>query len=271
MRVPEQGAVVSPTTQDPGYEAPLARAGLASPRARTWFAVNAVVLWATLTTDAVAILIDPPSMITADPGDFGYGRAEGPAGVLSTLGDLASYFTTWSLLVAAVVTTLLAIDPGRDGRALRAARLASILMLTVTVVATAIALPVWLSWGGVLAGWQVVLQVLRHAAAPLLTLLVWVVVGPRGWADRSTTLWSLAIPLGWIAWTLGRGAVVHAYPYDPVNVVALGYGPVLLNAVLAVLAGAVLLLLLVRLDTWLGRGEDAVDPPRRRRDVRSAT
>lgn len=270
--MPEQGAVVSPTQQDPGYaaDAPVAHAGPVGPRARTWFVTNAAVLWATLATDAVAILIDPPSMITADPGDFGYGRAEGPAGVLSTLGDLASYFTTWSLLVAAVVTTLLAIDPGRDGRALRAARLASILMLTVTVVATAIALPVWLSWGGVLAGWQVVLQVLRHAAAPLLTLLVWVVVGPRGWADRSTTLWSLAIPLGWIAWTLGRGAVVHAYPYDPVNVVALGYGPVLLNAVLAVLAGAVLLLLLVRLDRWLGRREDrlgAAPTP----DVRSAT
>ena len=111
--------------------------GRHAPRVRRWFVVNAVVLWATLATDAVAILIDPPSMITADPGDFGYGRAEGPASVLSTLGDLASYFTTWSLLVAAVVTTLLAIDPGRDGRVLRAARLASVLMLTVTVVATA--------------------------------------------------------------------------------------------------------------------------------------
>jgi hypothetical protein len=256
------------TRQDPAH-AHSPTTGRHAPRVRRWFVVNAVVLWATLATDAVAILIDPPSMITADPGDFGYGRAEGPASVLSTLGDLASYFTTWSLLVAAVVTTLLAIDPAREGRVLRAARLASVLMLTVTVVATAIALPVWLSWGGVLAGWQVVLQVLRHAAAPLLTLVVWVVVGPRGWTDRSTTLWSLALPLGWIAWTLGRGAVVHAYPYDPVNVVALGYGPVLLNAVLAVLAGAVLLVLLVRLDRWLGRRADrcVAAPPQ---DARSA-
>lgn len=243
---------MSSTRQDPGYadRAPVARRG---PSARTWFAIDAVVLWATVAAEAGEIVVDPPSMIEADPGDFGYGRVQGLAGALSNGLDLASYFTTWSLLVAAVSTTFLAIDPGRDGRVLRVARLGSVLMLTVTVVATAIALPVWLAAGGVLAGWQVVLQVLRHAAAPVLTLVVWVVLGPRGWTDRSTTLWSLAIPLGWIAWTLGRGAIAGVYPYDPVNVVALGYGPVLLNTAVVVVVGAVMLVLLVRLDAWLAR------------------
>lgn len=230
------------------------------PAARPWFVVNAVVAWAAVLSDVVVTVIDPPSTLEAGPGDFGYAEVDGLAGALTDALDFASYFTTWSLVAAAVVTTVLAVDPARHGLVLRVARLTSVLMLTVTVVATVIALPVWLAAGGVLADWQIVLQLLRHGVAPVVTLVVWVVLGPRGWIDRTTALWSVAVPIVWLAWTFGRGAVVDAYPYDPINVVALGYGPVLLSVLGVLVAGLLMLAALVRLDHRLG-SRPGIDRP----------
>jgi hypothetical protein len=234
--------------------------------ARPWFLANALVVWVAVVADAAVTVGDVYPTVGADAGDFDYHQADGPLGMLGNAVDFASYFTTWSLVAVAAVVTVLAFDPARDGPVLRVARLTSILMITVTFVATTIAYPVWFGAGGVLSGWLVPVHLLKHVAAPVLTLLVWAVVGPRGWISRSTACWSLLVPLGWIAWTLGRGAVVGAYPYPPINVVDLGYGGVLVNVAAVVAAGALLLVGLVALDAWLGRRQRARRPGVRRGD-----
>lgn len=221
--------------------------------ARPWFVVNALVVWIAVAADVVVTAGDIYPTVGADAGDYDYHQADGLLGALGNTLDLAGYFTTWSLVAAGLVATLLAIDPARDGPVLRVARLTAILMIAVTFVATTIAYPVWVGAGGVLTGWMVPVHLLKHVAAPVVTLVAWVVVGPRGWIDRSTPWWSLVVPLAWIAWTLGRGAVVGAYPYPPINVVDLGYPVVLTHIALTVAAGAVILVLLVAFDGWLGR------------------
>ena len=64
----------------------------------------------------------------------------------------------------------------------------------------------------------------------------------------------------WIAWSLGRGAVVDAYPYGFLNVVDLGYATVARNLV------AVLVLSLV-LATALWGIDRALTRRARRRDL----
>ena len=49
------------------------------------------------------------------------------------------------------------------------------------------------------------------------------------------------IPIAWIIYTLVRGAFVHQYPYDFVNVTVLGYQQVCINIV-AILCGALVFL-----------------------------
>jgi hypothetical protein len=52
---------------------------------------------------------------------------------------------------------------------------------------------------------------------------------------------------------MARGAWTHEYPYPILNVVKLGYGRVLLNAVAMTLALGCLMLVVIAIDEILGR------------------
>ena len=65
--------------------------------------------------------------------------------------------------------------------------------------------------------------------------------GPRGGVSGGVVLKALLIPIAWIIYTLVRGAFVHQYPYDFVNVTVLGYQQVCINIV-AILCGALVFL-----------------------------
>ena len=183
------------------------------------------------------------------PSQFGYANATGLAGAVGRTLDFFSYFTIWSNIVVAVVATLLAIDPARDSRLLRVLRLDALLMITITGIVYAVVL----APNAHLTGWQVPANSLLHQITPLVTVVVWLVVGPRGWIAWRTVPESLVLPVVWIVFTLVRGAVIGAYPYPFIDVVKLGYGHVLVNLVVIAVIGVVIAVVLLGVDRLLSR------------------
>lgn len=69
-----------------------------------------------------------------------------------------------------------------------------------------------------------------HVLGPILFIVVWLAFTPKrvlGW--REPVAW-LAFPAAYIAWTLGRGAAIHRYPYFFADADKLGYPHALMNA-----------------------------------------
>lgn len=193
--------------------------------ARWWFAVNAVVAWTGVALQAWLTIANVYPASGGRPGEIDYHNADGLLGTLGHTFDFFTFFTNWANIVVAVVMTLLALDPHRDSFWLRATRLTGLLMITVTALVYA----VLLGPGAVNVGWQVPMNTLMHQVTPALTLIVWLVVGPRGWTRWRYVPAALVIPVAWIVWMLVRGAVIDGYPYGIVNVHDHGYATVLTN------------------------------------------
>jgi hypothetical protein len=71
---------------------------------------------------------------------------------------------------------------------------------------------------------------LVHTVVPVLTVVGWLVFGPRGATSRRVAWLSLIFPACWLAFTLIRGAVIGWYPYPFIDVSVIGYGKAILNA-----------------------------------------
>lgn len=207
--------------------------------ATRWFLLNAVLAWAGL---AVSLTLDVlgtyPSTVTV-ASHYGYAVPDGVAGSTQRVADWVSYFTIWSNLTVAIVMTVLALGRARPSRWLRAARLDSVLMITVTAVVFAVVLAPTAHQ----RGWENLSNALLHQVTPLVTVLVWAVVGPRAWVGWDTVRDALVIPMAWVVWMLVRGAVTGTYPYGFVDVVTHGYAAVAVNLlgvlVMGVLVGVV--------------------------------
>ena len=99
-------------------------------------------------------------------------------------------------------------------------RLAALVMITVTgLVHWFLLRPL-----STLAGVEAVGDVLVHVAVPLLTVVGWLVFGPRPRIEARTVAWSLAWPIGWLVYTLLVGALTGWYPYPFLDVAAEGVG-----------------------------------------------
>lgn len=227
-------------------------------RAQRWFLANAATAWVGL---AIQLTISATGMYPSTAtkaSQYGYGNAPGIEGLVGRLVDLFSYFTIWSNITVAVVMTLLALDARRDSPVLRAVRLSGLLMISIT----GLVYGVILSGVSTLRGWEVLANLFIHQLVPLLTLVVFVVAGPRGWIDRRVLLSSFVLPIVWLVYVLVRGAVIGAYPYFFMDVVTLGYGTVLLNLGGVLLLGLVIALVLWALDRWLARRAGTGSPTR---------
>jgi len=182
-----------------------------SPRwARAWFAVTALCVVA-----GVAL-----SVYTAvkTPGRFHTGVERG----FNTF----AFFTVDSNLIVGGTTALLAIRPDRTSVTFRTFRLIGLVAITVTGVVYHVALASIFDLDGIdQLGNQLV-----HTVMPLLTVLGWLMFGPRGQTSRRIAWLSLLFPACWMAFTLIRGAVIHWYPYPFINVAAIGYAKAALNA-----------------------------------------
>lgn len=180
--------------------------------------------------------------IAVEPGLFDAG---GPQGLAGRVADYSAYFTVWSNILVAVVFAVLALRPGRGGHLVRVLLFDALLMILITgIVYNAVIAPALPPREGL----DLVLSTLEHVVTPLAALGTWLLVGPRGWLGRSTILPTLYLPIGWVVLTLVRGAIIDAYPYGFLNVVALGYGMALLNVAVILAMGIALCIGLIGLD-----------------------
>ena len=209
--------------------------------ARFWFTLNAAVAWSGLTLQTFLSATGMYPATATSPSQVGYNNPPGLAGMIPRLIDLFSYFTVLSNTIVAVVLTMLAVRAHGRGWRFRVVRLDSLMMILVTGIVYAVLLAPTAST----VGWQVPANSLLHQITPSVTLLVFLLVGPRGWLTWRTLPAALVIPIIWVVYTLLRGAVIQAYPYPFINVVKLGYPTVLMNvaaiAVFGLAIGAVLL------------------------------
>lgn len=227
-----------------------------STAARRAFAANAVIAWLGVVLTVILSGVGAYTFQEVEPGLYGE-HPDGLAGVVSRLGDTASYFTIWSNVVVAVTMTLLARQPVRATPLLRVLRLDSILMITITAIVYA----VLLAPSTEVVGWSRLTDPILHQITPAVTVIVWVVFGPRGWINRRTLLPALIIPIVWVAWILLRGSVIDAYPYDFVNISVYGVGPVAATMAGILAFGLVVMAIYwgvdVALRRWLGQREGA--------------
>lgn len=211
---------------------------------RTWHAATALAAGTGVVMEVVVALVD-------GPGEAG--------STLERLVRLFSYFTVLSNVLVCVVAVLLAVQPARDGRLFRVARLDALLCIAVTGIVYNAVLRglVELSAAGAVS------NALLHVVSPLLVVVGWTLFGPRPRIDRSTVGWSLVAPLAWIAYTFVRGEVVGWYPYPFLDAAENGYA----SALLSTLVVAVVFLVLAAGAGWLDhRMKLGTDSPENRQD-----
>jgi apolipoprotein N-acyltransferase len=79
-----------------------------------------------------------------------------------------------------------------------------------------------------------------HVVTPIVTVLVWLVAGPRGLINIRVILLAMVLPLLWAAAALIRGAAIGAYPYPFLDVSTNGL-PSVLAFIAAILVVALIL------------------------------
>lgn len=216
--------------------------------ARALVALNAGIAWLGVALTTVISAVGGYRDSVPPAGLYG-SHPDGAAGVLSRVADTLSYFTIWSNVVVALSATLLLVRPRDHGLVARVLRLDALLMITIT----AIVYQVLLAPTADVQGWSLLTDPMLHKVTPVLTVLAWVVAGPRGWVRGRLVPLALAVPLLWIAWMLVRGAITGAYPYDFTNVSALGYGAVARTLAAILVFGLAVASLYWGLDVALGR------------------
>lgn len=212
---------------------------------RILFGINALVALTGLVLGfALTVLGTYPSLNT-NPTMLG----NPDQGALSRVFDYFTYFTIWSNILVATISIMLFMRPDRDSFVFRVLRLDSILMITVT----GIIYNVVLAGSAKLQGLEVVSNLFDHMLTPLVSVLVWLFVGPRGWISWRVIGASLILPIAWLVFALIRGAFIGAYPYGFLDVATYGYGTVLTNVLGVVVFAVVLCLILWGIDALIAR------------------
>lgn len=232
-------------------------------RAPSWgrplLAANAVVAWCAVVFSAY-LSVSGYYLGKEDPSKLSLlgNLASGHDQWYERLFDYLTYFTIWSNITVAVVLTVLWLRPHlfvrADGIGLvwRALRLDSVLMIAIT----GIVYNLILATGGK-SGADLVSDTALHVVVPILTLVVWLLAGPRGLLSPRMIAASLVLPIVWAVVALVRGAVVGAYPYPFLDVAKNGLASVLAFVGVILVVAVVLAFVLLALDRVL--------PPRDRR------
>ena len=222
--------------------------------ARLAFGLTALLCAVGLAINIVITGLGVYPSTTTEPTLFGYATPDGFAGGVSRLIDFASYFTILSNVVVVVVLT--ALWRGRIGPTpvWRALRMDSLVMITVTGLVFAIVLAPTADLQGI----EYVTNTIEHYITPTLTVLTFLIWGPRGWFRVSTVFTALVIPIIWLAYTFARGAVIDSYPYGFIDAASLGYGRALINVGGVLVLGIALGFIFWGLDRLLSRGSAPV-------------
>jgi hypothetical protein len=199
---------------------------------RTWWAVLFLVVAASLPVDFVLNIVHPADQATS---------------IATRVVRFFSYFTTQSNLLVLAAVLPLVRDADHDGRGWRIVRLASLLGITVSGLVYVVVLAptdhpqglqVWTNMG-------------EHYISPVLTVLGWLLFGPRPRIAAAVVGWALLWPVAWIGYTLAHGAASGWYPYDFLDVGTLGYAIALRNLAFVVLVALVFLLAFWLVDSRL--------------------
>lgn len=145
--------------------------------------------------------------------------------VLQALGVLAGYFT---ILSNAFVLLTAAAQAAAPGAWLARPSVRGCATTAIVLVGLGYHLLLREVWDP--QGWQRVADDLLHYAVPIAALLHWLVYPPRGRLPATAPLRWLVYPLAYFVWVLARGVWLGTYPYPFVDVPALGYARVALNA-----------------------------------------
>lgn len=208
---------------------------------RNLFGINALSAWLGF---GMTFLIELFGLVKAtDNGEapvtslFGHigDYSNGLAGAPERLFDLFSYFTIWSQIAVGVIMTLLYLNPARDGKLFRVLRIDTVLMITVTGVVYNLLLgPNYPP-----QGLNQISSPIQHTITPLITVLIFIIAGPRGWFNLKNVLAALVLPIIYVFYTLFRGAIIDKYPYDFFDVVVNGYANVIIF-VLGILTASII-------------------------------
>ncbi len=207
--------------------------------ARLWNAALAVVV-------ALSLLVQLWLLLSGG-ADANSGRTEPQLDLTERLIRMFSYFTIQSNIFVLVVTITLLMNPARDGRLWRVVRFDALLGIVITglVFGTVLAKIVHLTGLAFLA------TVGFHYVAPSMTLLGWLLFGPRPRIGWSTVGLSFIWPILWIVYTFAHGAASRWYPYPFLNPDKIGYPSALGNTALIFIGAGLLALALKALDDWL--------------------
>ena len=218
------------------YYVPAAKAKTQSSTAlRVAFALNALVAAAGL-----AIKFGETAT-TADP-QF--------RGVFGRVTNELCYFTIESNLIVLAVCVALAWRPDAWRWFAGAPRLTGLVCITVT----AVVYYALLAGDEHFVGIAKVGDLLAHLVSPLLFVGTWL-VGSRRELQRRHVPQMLVFPLLWVALTLVRGAIIHVYPYDFVDVAANGYVWVTVTIAALLAAAGAMAAAAVRFDRRRGFAE----------------
>ncbi|MEU4426613.1 Pr6Pr family membrane protein [Actinoplanes sp. NPDC024001] len=206
---------------------------------RAWHGLIAIVVLAALITQITLIL--------TGGADANSGRTDSATGTGVRLFRLFSYFTIQSNLLVLATAALLALDPWRDSRRWRVARLDALLGIVITgaVFGTVLASQVHLTG---LSWW---LTVAFHYVSPWAYLLGWLIFGPRPRITWGTVAAAFVWPAAWITYTFVHGALTDWYPYPFLTVTEIGYPAALRNTGLVLVVAAALAALFKMLDARL--------------------
>lgn len=214
--------------------------------ARAWHTVVALGVGFALVLQLVLVL---RGGVDANSGESGDGVPLG-----TRLVRLFSFFTIQSNILVFVSVLPLALCPTRDGRLWRVLRLDGLLGIVVTGLVYEVALRGLLDLQG--ASWLA--DLLLHVFAPCLTLLGWLLFGPRPRISWRTVGLAMIWPAAWLIYTFVHGAISGWYPYPFLDVTNIGYGAALRNTALVLVLGVLLASLYRWLDDQLPRRDGSL-------------
>jgi hypothetical protein len=213
---------------------------------RRVYAIAAGITWFGLGLGLILTIFNVYPPVEIQPNSLGMNPA-GVAGLIGRVVDSLSYFTNLSNLIVAIVLTMLARNPDRSGALWHAVRMDSLVMIAITGLIYAIVL----APDAQVEGLDIVVNAIKHYIVPVMTVFLWLLVGPRRQLTFVSVFTALVIPILWAVYTLIRGEFISAYPYGFLNVIAYGLPAVLVNIAGVAALGIVLGLLFWAVDRLL--------------------
>ncbi len=161
-----------------------------------------------------------------------------------TLLRFFTFFTILSNILVATCFTVLALKPGfGSSNFFSRAGVLSAVTVYIAIVGTVYQLVLRPLWDP--QGLQKIVDELLHSFTPLYFLLFWLLYVPKLTLQWQNIFPWLLFPLCYLIIILLRGAVADYYPYPFVNVAQLGYGKVLLNCGIMLMAFLLFSVLLI--------------------------